>query len=103
MNTLIKTKLKEQEAELQTRLYAVNSDLRKEVSADFAEQATERENEEVLQGLQVEIEHELVLVRKALHRLDTGEYGLCVECGKAIGEQRLHALPHANTCILCAT
>jgi DnaK suppressor protein len=37
----------------------------------------------------------------ALARLDAGVYGICEECGAAIGEERLEARPFATRCIAC--
>jgi RNA polymerase-binding transcription factor DksA len=37
----------------------------------------------------------------ALSRLDGGEYGTCMECGKRIPSVRLHALPEVETCLRC--
>jgi RNA polymerase-binding transcription factor len=37
----------------------------------------------------------------ALNRLEGGEYGTCMECGKRISSARLHALPEVQTCIRC--
>jgi DnaK suppressor protein len=37
----------------------------------------------------------------ALERIDRGEYGLCVGCGKEINAERLEAVPHARLCIEC--
>jgi DnaK suppressor protein len=37
----------------------------------------------------------------ALNRLDGGEYGTCMECGKRISSARLRALPEVQTCIRC--
>jgi DnaK suppressor protein len=39
----------------------------------------------------------------ALERMDTGEYGLCENCGNEIAIARLRALPMAQLCIDCAT
>lgn len=41
-------------------------------------------------------------ISAALHRLDSGEYGDCVECGEEIAEKRLEADPAAAFCIRCA-
>ena len=41
-------------------------------------------------------------VEKALARLDAGSYGACIECGQAIAEERLAALPAAALCFDCA-
>jgi RNA polymerase-binding protein DksA len=38
----------------------------------------------------------------ALARIDDGTYGICTNCGKPIGEDRLEALPWASLCIDCA-
>ncbi len=42
-------------------------------------------------------------IDEALRRLykTPEEYGICQECGKAINEERLDALPHARLCIDC--
>ncbi len=45
--------------------------------------------------------HALQAVDAALMRMSTGEYGLCVECGCAIGYPRLKAGPSASRCLLC--
>jgi DnaK suppressor protein len=41
-------------------------------------------------------------IAAALHRLDEGEYGFCVECGEDIAEKRLEVDPAAAFCIRCA-
>ncbi len=37
----------------------------------------------------------------ALKRVEKGEYGFCVDCGKLIDKERLEAVPHAQLCIDC--
>ena len=37
----------------------------------------------------------------ALDRVDTGEYGTCVECGEAIAPARLRVMPEVETCVRC--
>jgi DnaK suppressor protein len=39
----------------------------------------------------------------ALAKLDAGTYGECEECGGAISEARLEAMPAARLCITCAS
>lgn len=39
--------------------------------------------------------------RAALARLDSGDYGVCVDCGREIPEARLEAMPFALRCIDC--
>ena len=42
-------------------------------------------------------------VEGALHRLDDGTYGDCVDCGEPIPLQRLLVLPAALRCTACQT
>lgn len=72
------------------------------VSPDFAEQASEQENLEVLYALEAEGRTELARVERALARLDRDEYDICARCGGEIAHERLAALPYAETCISCA-
>lgn len=37
----------------------------------------------------------------ALERIEKGEFGVCVSCGKEIGAARLEAVPHVRLCIDC--
>jgi DnaK suppressor protein len=40
-------------------------------------------------------------VLAALHRIDLGTYGTCVECGGPVPEGRLEAKPEAARCVTC--
>jgi len=44
---------------------------------------------------------ELELIEQALNRIETGDYGECIECGNDIGQKRLLANPIAKRCIDC--
>lgn len=46
---------------------------------------------------------EMRIVRHALAKFADGSYGLCEECGNAIGFSRLQARPEARLCITCQT
>ena len=50
--------------------------------------------------LQIKVET-LNAINAAVRRLDEGTYGDCVECGDAIHEARLRALPFAVRCREC--
>lgn len=41
----------------------------------------------------------LTMVRDALRRIEKGTYGICIECGEAIGPARLDALPWTPYCL----
>ncbi|HSW49788.1 MAG TPA: TraR/DksA family transcriptional regulator [Bryobacteraceae bacterium] len=41
------------------------------------------------------------LIDAALERLDSGDYGICLECGIPIPAKRLQAIPWASHCVAC--
>jgi len=43
----------------------------------------------------------LQMIDEALGRLQTGEYGKCIDCGQPISEGRLEVRPYAIYCINC--
>lgn len=45
---------------------------------------------------------ELAAIRAALARIETGDYGLCVECEEEIEEKRLEKNPALGLCLACA-
>ncbi len=71
-------------------------------SADFAEQAVEVENNEVVERLDEDAKIDLANISKALERIEQGSYGICTQCNDSIREERLEAIPQANLCIDCA-
>jgi DnaK suppressor protein len=94
--------LKEKQIELTTRISAIENDFKKGRSQDFAEQATEMENDQVLTEIKQQAQLELNQVNSALSRLEQDEYGVCESCGNHIQNERLVALPYVQTCIHCA-
>lgn len=44
---------------------------------------------------------ELTMMDEALGKLERGTYGICEECGKEIGEERLRVVPFALHCVEC--
>ena len=102
---LVKQQLLQRKHELTSRGRSVNSDLRREhepLSPDFADQATQRENDDVLMAIGESGAAELGLINQALERLSRGEYGRCQKCGKDIAPARLAVVPHALHCASCA-
>lgn len=98
-------RLEARRQELAARASRATSDLRREdepLSADFSEQAVQRENDEVLQGISDAAHDELLLIDRALRRVRAGEYLDCSRCGAAIGVSRLEAVPYTDLCADCA-
>ncbi len=69
---------------------------------DFAEMATESENDETLEAVGHATEDEVKQIVLALERVKSGTYGKCSSCGRAISAERLEAVPYAIRCIDCA-
>ena len=65
----------------------------------IADTATETYMRELDGGLGENAEHLLAEIDGALRRIEDGSYGVCVVCGRAIGEERLEAVPYATLCI----
>jgi len=72
------------------------------LSQDFAEQAVERENDEVVQALHDRLAADIAALDTALQRVAQGTYGVCTVCGEEIAAGRLKAMPAAAKCTACA-
>ncbi|GGD44112.1 TraR/DksA family transcriptional regulator [Sinisalibacter lacisalsi] len=88
--------------ELIERLREIDETLDSHQSKDWEELATEREGDEVLEGMGVSGKAEIAKIQAALERVQTGEYGYCVSCGDEISEERLDVVPYTPFCRDCA-
>lgn len=98
-----KTALEARLADLQGRMGAIELELDSHNAQDWEELATEREGDEVLEGMGLSAQAEIRAIHAALGRIKSGEYGYCVKCGDKIAEERLDLLPYAPLCRTCAT
>ena len=99
----LKQKLMAMKDDAAGRISAIDRDIRHEgMTADWAEQATERENDEVLESLGNSAEQELIMIKSALKRIDAGDYFQCSLCGEDIPLERLELLPFSPHCVSCA-
>jgi RNA polymerase-binding transcription factor DksA len=101
----VRARLLRRREELQSRASSASADLRHEsdpLSADFAEQVTQRESDEVLGAITESAREELRQIQAALRRLEAGTYGICIVCGEPIEAGRLAAVPYADCCRKCA-
>lgn len=89
--------------ELEHRLREIDAELDTHQSKDWEELATEREGDEVLEGMGAAGKAEMIKIDAALARIEEGEYGDCMKCGEAISEERLDLLPFTPMCRNCAT
>jgi RNA polymerase-binding transcription factor len=68
------------------------------------EEGAQNEQEQYTLSLLGEVQRrELSMIDAALARIDSGDYGVCVDCETEIDQKRLQVLPFALLCTDCAT
>ncbi len=83
------------EAELSSR----ERDL--EATQDPADMAANAYTKELLISMSANDRRLLDLIDEALQRVESGDYGECVNCGEPVQEKRLDAVPWARYCLRC--
>jgi DnaK suppressor protein len=102
-NEDIAKSLKTRLSELTGRVAEIDSELRKPLSADSEERATDLENQDALEGIKNSEIQEIHQIRGALKRIAEGTYGVCVQCGAHIDPRRLKVLPIATSLCMWIT
>ena len=78
-----------------------SSNVSSQASGDSADAAMDSVHSEMRSQLAEKESQELTDINNALHKMETGEYGLCEECGMPIAIERLEAIPDAELCLKC--
>jgi DnaK suppressor protein len=109
--THLKGKLLEEKARLESELAKLIEELsarelaesheRASYGDDLAEDASEIFEMERTTSLKRNVEDLLAQVKRALHKLEHGTYGVCERCGNPIEYGRLEAIPYATLCVRC--
>jgi RNA polymerase-binding transcription factor DksA len=108
----VRARLAAEQAEVQHRLATLRGDFSGMVAASEHTNADDEHDPEgatiaferaQLDALVRQAEQRLADVRRAIARLEAGEYGRCVVCGAPIPAARLEARPTAATCVGCAS
>jgi RNA polymerase-binding transcription factor DksA len=89
-------------ADLKGRMGTIEVELDSHQDKDWEELATQREGDEVLEGMGLSAQTEIRAIEAALGRIAEGDYGICVKCGGEIGDERLDLLPYTPFCRNCA-
>jgi DnaK suppressor protein len=71
------------------------------IGADFLDAAQGIEQRELAQLAASRLAERARRLRRALARLQNGEYGICSACGAPIPPARLRAVPDTATCVSC--
>jgi len=72
-----------------------------EIGSDKDDNATEVDQYTGNVSVEISLEKQLQDVLDALKRIENGTYGICENCKKEIGIERLQANPSARICINC--
>jgi DnaK suppressor protein len=72
------------------------------VEPEVEEEGQEENIARLLARLDERGKAEIEAIDRALARIDAGDYGRCVACGRLIPQPRLEALPTAERCVQCA-
>ena len=99
----LRNELLRKKDELTTRVERITANLRRGYEADSKERAKQLEDSEVVDALGNEARTELGKISAALARMESGDFGICSECGLSIDKNRVEAHPYAMECIECAT
>ena len=97
-----KSQLLERERELTEEIARSNEEARESRPAEVEDPIDEVSSSQAKAGsfaVSNVAAETLIQVRAALQRLETGEYGTCVDCGRAIEEARLKAVPWTPYCL----
>lgn len=104
MNDLVqvKKKLTARKQEIEQELNRLNEErMNVEVVQDPTDQATLSNFEDLNISIQKTEREEYDMILKALEMIETGTYGICIDCGAHISEKRLQLYPNATRCIAC--
>ncbi len=72
-------------------------------SAEFLDRASFETDRSTLLRIRDRESMLISKIRKSLEDIDSGEYGICEDCGREIAIARLKARPIARRCIKCKT
>lgn len=100
-----KSELETLRSDLKARLSRYEAHQHREDGAldkDFEEQATQTQNDEVVDSLETEAREELSQIERALDRIEQGVGDECESCGETIDPRRLQVLPYTTVCVDCA-
>jgi len=106
----VSSRLAQLEKDLTAKKEALMERLAEQRSEVFVEREPEDECGEATRSLAREMalstvdreQQTLLAIENALRRIQSGEYGVCENCGQPIAEKRLSALPWTRVCIRCA-
>ena len=103
VSTDVRAALEAERDELVDQLTGVSSQAGDHYDANFADSSQVTAERGEAEALATKLRETLDDVERALAKLEHGTFGVCEDCGKPIGDDRLEAMPAARRCIACAS
>ena len=104
-NAEMERRLLELRKEILESIAAEDEDFRAMINAmgikDLGDVASDDITSKKMEALNLHAANRLKSVEAALTRLKNDRYGVCLQCGKKIPEERLRAIPYAVLCVEC--
>lgn len=106
MNSKLRTKLQDERENLISLLESYKSgdplaDPEQSRSRTIDDAITVSEGHDRITATRLELKQRLIEVEGTLEKISNGKYGICDNCGKKIGDERLKALSTAKLCLEC--
>jgi DnaK suppressor protein len=83
--------------------YATCRELGQDGVPDIGDMSANAYNRDVLFNLSETQRQQIRDIDAALERIDSGDYGTCMNCGETIDQRRLEVRPFSRYCIECKT
>ncbi len=103
--TEMETQLLELRKEILESIASEDEDFRAMINAmgskDLGDIAADDIASKKMEALNQHAANRLKSVEAALTRLKNGRYGVCLQCGAIIPQERLRAIPYAVLCVSC--
>ena len=97
-----KKKLTARKLEIEQELSRLSEErMSVEAVQDPTDQATLSNFEDLNISIQKSEREEYEMILKALEMIESGAYGVCIDCNAPISEKRLQLYPNATRCIAC--
>ena len=103
--TTVRQRLEEIRDELERSIAVLNGGGARQIVGDYpqdpADAGANLSESERSEAMLAVARRQRSAVQAALHRIDLGTYGTCVDCGRSVPEGRLEAKPEAARCVAC--
>jgi len=102
---MIRGQISNEISELEKSISTLSELISGEVQSDANDWFTSKESnpsKEINEMALEKAKQKIVILRKLLQKVDSPDYGICINCGKPIPFGRLKAVPTATRCLSCS-